>query len=106
MVNIKLEAGIIEVKLIYKESISLDEVILIHYPGGWFIDEATVGGERYILTFNSVFKSYTTNRRPSKTKLTALIQRINELINEGNNYYNDILDFKLPNKFEGGNENE
>ena len=91
MVNVNIKTSLSDVELEYKED-EHNKLLFFHYPNGWFLRFFTINNEDYYIDCDNYVKTSTNRKVKNKSKLN---ERINNIIKEGNEYFNNIIDFGL-----------
>ena len=91
MVNVNIKTNVSTVELEYKEDEN-NKLLFFHYQNGWFLKFFDIDNEGYYVDCDDYVKMSTNRKVKNKSKLN---ERINNIIKEGNEYFNNIIDFGL-----------
>lgn len=104
MVNVKIETNVINYKIEYKESTTEDSLLFFAYPNTIELAIAIIDGVKYEfdriyqmdIGYKQIIKNLDTNRNLSKNQKKEILEKVNKIIKEGNEYFKTIIQKGLP----------
>lgn len=99
MVNVNIETSFTNYKLLFIESVTNNIVTVYAYPNMYKVASATIGGVKYDIDniyklnvgYELELRNERTNRKLGKKQMEPVVSEINRIIEEGNDYLNNII---------------
>lgn len=107
MVNIEIKTNVSNIIMKYKDEETKDLVTFFSYPNGFEIKTAIISGveyeldEEYIINvgYEQVVRNLKTNRKLGKNQKQVVLEKINKIVKNGNEYFNTIKNISMVNLY-------